>query len=336
MSCSRKKEATIKNITLITPLSGQLERNGDMMNSQILRAYSINEVSKQINIPTGTIRQWERDLQGLLNIPRTKQGARYYTEKEISLLNKIKEMREQDISKGMIRTLLKKHMNQDSEPTSETFEMTVQPIEEVAIQPQKDIQTDNFLEFNHALESFKENLLLEIKKEIDVSRNTLFEEIKNEFTNTSFEAVDEISKSIQRSDDKRKVDVLNISEMVMKASERTSETLTALSADIAKDSKATFEKLSKRMDLTVKVAEIENQNVLEKVSLTVNEAKADIKHMTQSLDTRQDDLIETLKELKQSTNDIQKIEEVFKVMISTYRDAAAAKEKKKKWWQLKS
>ena len=81
-----------------------------MNNSQILRAYSINEVSKKINIPTGTIRQWEKDLEGLLIIPRTKQGARYYTENEITLLNKIKEMREQNISKGMIRSLLEKHM----------------------------------------------------------------------------------------------------------------------------------------------------------------------------------------------------------------------------------
>ncbi|MBA9027137.1 MULTISPECIES: MerR family transcriptional regulator [Bacillaceae] len=307
-----------------------------MNNSQILRAYSINEVSKQINIPTGTIRQWERDLQGLLIIPRTKQGARYYTEKEITLLNKIKEMREQDISKGMIRSLLKKHMKIDSEPTSETFEMTIPPVEEISIQTSKGQQTDNMLEFNTALETFKENLLSEIKNEMDVSRNVLIEEIKNEFINVSFQTVDEISKSIQRSDDKRKVDVHEISEMVMKASERTSETFAALSVDIVKDSKATFEKLSKRMDLTVKVTEIENQNVLEKVSNTVQETKDEIRHITQSFDTRQDDLIESLNDLKQSTGEIKKIEEVFKVMISTYRDAAAAKEKKKKWWQLKS
>ncbi|MGX2959889.1 MerR family transcriptional regulator [Peribacillus sp. JNUCC 23] len=307
-----------------------------MNNSQILRAYSINEVSKQINIPTGTIRQWERDLQGLLIIPRTKQGARYYTEKEITLLNKIKEMREQDVSKGMIRSLLKKHMKNDSEPTSESFEMTIQPAEETSIQTSQSRQTDNMLEFNTALETFKENLLSEIKNEMVVSRNVLIEEIKNEFINASFQTVEDISKSIQRSDDKRKVEVHAISEMVMKASERTSETFATLSGDIVKDSKATFEKLSKRMDLTVKVAEIENQNVLEKVSQTVNEAKDDIRHITQSFDTRQDDLIESLNELKQSTGEIQKIEEVFKVMISTYRDAAATKEKKKKWWQLKS
>ena len=303
-----------------------------MNNSQFLRAYSINEVSKQINIPTGTIRQWERDLQGLLIIPRTKQGARYYTEKEITLLNKIKEMRDQDVSKGMIRSLLKKYINIDSEPTSETFEMTIQPSEE----PSKELQTENILEFNTVLETFKENMLTEIKHEMMLGRNKLIDEIKNEFSNASIQTIEEISKSIQRSDDNRKVEVHDISEVVMKASERTSESFATLSVDIVKDSKATFEQLSKRLDLSIKVAEIESQSVLEKVSQTVKETKDDIRNITQTFDTRQNDLIESLNELKQSTGEIQKIEEVFKVMISTYQDAAAAKEKKKKWWQLKS
>src|SRR6476659_3840087 len=88
-----------------------IERNGDMNNKQIVRAYSINEVSQKLNIPTGTIRQWEKDLNGLLTIPRTQQGARYYTENEIKTLAKVKEMREQNVNKGMIRNLLGKYLN---------------------------------------------------------------------------------------------------------------------------------------------------------------------------------------------------------------------------------
>ena len=61
-----------------------------MNNRQILRAYSINEVSKRINTPSGTIRQWEKDLEGLLVIPRTQQGARYYTDYENNIIHKIK------------------------------------------------------------------------------------------------------------------------------------------------------------------------------------------------------------------------------------------------------
>ena len=43
-----------------------------MKDNQILRAYSIKEVSRKINVPAGTIRQWEKDLNGVLAIPRSK------------------------------------------------------------------------------------------------------------------------------------------------------------------------------------------------------------------------------------------------------------------------
>ena len=114
-----------------------------MHNRQILRAYSIKEVSQRINTPTGTIRQWEKDLNGLLVIPRTQQGARYYTDNEIKMLKKIKEMREQNVSRGMIRSLLEKHLNPDSESDSDSFEMTVQPAQEIPLEPTKDIQVTN-------------------------------------------------------------------------------------------------------------------------------------------------------------------------------------------------
>ena len=100
-----------------------------MNNKQILRAYSIKEVSQIINIPTGTIRQWEKDLDGLLVVPRTQQGARYYTDNEITILKKVKEMREQHVSKGMIRSLLEKYLHKDSPPPSESFEMAIQPVQ---------------------------------------------------------------------------------------------------------------------------------------------------------------------------------------------------------------
>ncbi len=79
-----------------------------MNNNKIVRAYSIKEVSQKLNIPTGTIRQWEKDLSGILDIPRTQQGARYYTGyREIKTLAKIKEMREQNIQRNDSFLILK-------------------------------------------------------------------------------------------------------------------------------------------------------------------------------------------------------------------------------------
>ena len=122
------------------------------MNSrQMLRGYFIKEVSKKINTPIETIKQWEKDFNGLLVVPRTQQGARYYTNKEISLLNKIKKMCEQNANKEMIRSSLEKHgQNDDSELPSESLELkpldpltVLVPTTNVSIQPPKELNPNN-------------------------------------------------------------------------------------------------------------------------------------------------------------------------------------------------
>ena len=90
-----------------------------MKDNQILRAYSIKEVSRRINVPAGTIRQWEKDLNGVLIIPRSKQGARFYTEGEIAILKRIKERRDKNLSKEIIKDMLQKHLTQEKQPVSE-------------------------------------------------------------------------------------------------------------------------------------------------------------------------------------------------------------------------
>ena len=64
----------------------------------------------------------------------------------------------------------------------------------------------------------------EFKNELLLSKKELLDDIKNEFSTTSLQTVKELSKSIQRSNDKRKVEVLELSNTIMKASEHTSET----------------------------------------------------------------------------------------------------------------
>ena len=305
-----------------------------MNNRQIVRAYSINEVSQKLNIPTGTIRQWEKDLNGLLNIPRTQQGARYYTDHEIKTLAKVKEMREQNVSKGMIRKLLEKHLNSDhSEASSESLELAVQPAQEISIPASNEIQTSNMTDFNVAIASFKQDLMQEFKNELLLSKKELLDDIKNEFSNTSLQTVKELSKSIQRSNDKRKVEVLELSNSIMQASEHTSETFAALTDDLLRSSEVTYKQLSKQIDSSAKVAERDNQKVLKKVSQTLMETKNEIRNASKSFDAQQDYLIESINDLRQSQEEISKREEIFQSMLASYREVAAAK-KNKKWWKI--
>ena len=312
-----------------------------MNNRQILRAYSIKEVSKMINTPTGTIRQWEKDLQGLLVIPRTQQGARYYTDEEIKILNKIKEMRSQNISKGMIRSLLEKHLQIEakepgSEPSSEPLETSNLPVQEVAIAPveqQNYLQSSNVEALYTAMADFKQDLLTEFRHELQMSKHELLDGVKNEVSNSTLITVKEISKSIQRSNDKHKANVHEISNMIMKASEHTSETFGTLSEEIVKGSEAAYEKLSEHLTETVKLTDRRNHKAIEKVANTLKETKEDMEHLSDTLDSKQNKIIESLSELKQSQVDIKKREEEFQSMIESYREVAASK-RNRKWWKI--
>lgn len=312
-----------------------------MHNRQILRAYSIKEVSKMINTPTGTIRQWEKDLDGLLVIPRTQQGARYYTDEEIKILNKIKEMREQNVSKGMIRSLLEKYLQNERsdsvlEPDSETLKTSAVTSEKLAIgsvQQTNELQTSSLEAFYAAMADFKQDLLTEFKHELQMSKNDLVDEIKNEVSNSTLITVKEISKSIQRSNDKQKANVHEISNMIMKASEHTSEKFEAFSENILKGSEAAFEKLSEVMTESAKLTERRNHKAIEKVSNTVKEAKAEVENLSITFESQQEVLLDSINELKQSQEEIRRREEQFQEMIESYREVAAAK-RNKKWWKI--
>lgn len=337
------------------------------MINQMARAYSIKEVSKKISIPTGTIRQWEKDLTGLLVIPRTKQGARYYTDLEVELLTRIKEMREKNVGKEMIRTLLEKHLTGSSEPTSERFEISVplKPEETPASTSRQNADFDHFYRF---INDFKLEMLNEFRKELEQNRFMMLDDMKNELSKTALQTVNDVSKSIQRSNDKRKAEMQQLTEMVKdssirtsecfeslsadftKASELTSETFGSVSSELKKNSKQTSEKLAalsevllnnseqssvqiqKQLHKVTKIASLETSSALKNMVNKAEESNVEIRNMTSTLEKKQQELLDSIKELRMTKEDIQNREEVFQGMLNSFREVAAAK--KKKWWQV--
>ena len=55
-----------------------------------MKAYTLKEVSKIINITTSTLMSLGKRLSDLLEIPRSKQGATIYSDDEINKLLEIK------------------------------------------------------------------------------------------------------------------------------------------------------------------------------------------------------------------------------------------------------
>lgn len=251
-----------------------LEGAGINMESQFVRSYTIKEVSKMVNVPPGTLRQWEKDLLGLLTIPRTKQGARFYTENEIELLGKIKHMRDKNLSKDMIRELFQKHLDVNSEAGSEPFEASialVQQKNEEASTPPLQGNAQNLDNFFEAMEVYKQNLLRDVKEEIrNGIRKEVLEDVKKEISKGSLHTVRSLSDSIYKSSEKTKGEIKELSSSIEKASEQTSETVRALSHNIVKTSKGTSEKITSLADRLSESSELTSESIK---TLTRNLAK---------------------------------------------------------------
>ena len=301
-----------------------------MTTNQIIRAYSIQDVSKRIQVPTGTIRQWEKDLKGLLIIPRSKQGARFYTENEIAKLEKIKEMRSKNLSKDMIRMLLKKNMEENSEAFSESLKTAEPPktllpaIQEPVQQPA--LQAEEFMK---AMEVYKRELLDNMRLVLKDNRQTLIDEFRSEIGKGSLETVQGISRSIQRANEKRKSEIDSLAEQMAKASESASESAEALYVSISKVSEDTCEKMTKKMNRSSK----DYQSAINKAALTVKEAQKEIRTVSKALHQDQEHFVGTMNDnLKELTAVIRDREDAFQNLVTSFRHAAADKEKKA-WWK---
>ncbi|WP_409298890.1 MerR family transcriptional regulator [Peribacillus sp. SCS-26] len=307
-----------------------------MNKNQLLKAYSIKDVSKKINVPTGTIRQWEKDLNGLLVIPRSRQGARFYTDTEIMLLAKIKEMREKNLSKDMIRILMTKHMAGSSETDSES--LALKPVDNSpAVQSVEQTPAPagpNLDELFSSLETYKQNLLSEIKTEIKKQNRQMLEEVQNGIHESSLRTVQGLSKSISRANERRKTELTEIAESITDASIRHSETVASLSESIAKSSKGTYEQLSKRISESSKTASKDYKSLITSASSSLDKAQKDLIKMTRSLQEDQETLVDSFnKNMEQFNRNIQEREDVFQDMVTSFREVAAAKNNKK-WWKI--
>ena len=56
--------------------------------------FMISEAAKQVNVESHVLRYWEEELD--LTIGRTEMGHRYYTDKDLEIFQKIKELKKRN------------------------------------------------------------------------------------------------------------------------------------------------------------------------------------------------------------------------------------------------
>lgn len=74
--------------------------------------YLISEASRRLHVEAHVLRYWEEELQ--LEIPRNELGHRYYTEKQLALFQRIKELKELGYQLKAIRTSLHEEEEQEA------------------------------------------------------------------------------------------------------------------------------------------------------------------------------------------------------------------------------
>lgn len=253
------------------------------MKSPNIKTYTIQEICKLLGIPVGTIKRWEKDLDDLLTIPRTKQGARYYTNLELAKLIKIKNLRENNTSLEKIKDILleqeqnkREQVNKSTKPNTSvkpTAESELQPTEKTVPIPVLSDDNDNELsqnvefetavitrpnatyteqgqglpnleEFFNVMEAYKQNLLSDIKSEIrNGIRKEVIEEVKKEISKGSIHTVKTLSNSIYKLAENTKSDIQGLSQTIQETAENTTENIVTLSHIITATSENTSDSI---------------------------------------------------------------------------------------------
>jgi DNA-binding transcriptional MerR regulator len=288
-----------------------------------MKTFTLKEVSKKINATPGMLRKWEKEFAELLTIPRTKQGARIYTESEINQLAEIKHLYTQKFTSEMVRREL------ENKNKAEPLEIAEPPTNTIAVISDKDLtlpadesammKADLFFE---AMDTYKQTFLDEVREEIrNVLRKEVVEEVKKEIKNGTLTTVKSLSDSIYKSTANTKADLEEISENLERVSEQTSESLQYLSNSITNVSIETSEEiytLSKQLtDSTDELSRF--------VSITNNE----MVNLNESIVKEREVLIQ---DREQYRHEIRQREADFQDMLVSFRDVAASKEKK--WWKF--
>jgi DNA-binding transcriptional MerR regulator len=279
-----------------------------------MKTYTLKEVSKKINVTSATLRKWEKELDEYLEIPRTKQGARIYSQVEIELLLEIKQLYENKHSTATILQILR------DGPEPQELSLVSQNISKVA---EKEIAIKNADEFFAAMDTYKQTFLNEVKEEIrNVLRKEVVDEVKKEIINGATYTVNSISETISQATSTTKSELGELSIHLDKNIEQTTERLLYLSKSIVNASQETSEEiytLSKQLSEST-----------EELAHYVDITNTEIVSLSEAIEKDRED---RGKERDLFRYEITQREAAFQNLLTSFRDVAVAT-KEKKWWKF--
>jgi DNA-binding transcriptional MerR regulator len=298
-----------------------------------LRTYTLKETSKIINVPASTIKQWEKDLNGLLTIPRSKQGARIFSEIEIDLLLQIKHGEDNNWGKAEIRERLRQQQDPSySENDDITIHLPTFSIEE-AISGETaseetfsevplEISQWNQEQFFKAMDQYKKTFLNEVKDEIrSVVRTEVVEEVKKEISKGNVYTVKSLSDSLYKASANMQDEMKELSFTLQKTADLTDKTFIKIDKSISQQSLETSEEF---YSISKQLAETSDE-----LSHYIDVTNRELSTLTETLEAQHEYFLEDREKFR---HEVTQREIAFQGMLTSFREAAAVKEKK--WWKL--
>ena len=164
---------------------------------------TITELGQLLGVHFNTIRQWEKQFD--IIVPRSKdtQRSRYYTEKEIDIFTKIKDLRNENMSIDNIKRLLNRDLD-----AIEQEEQAIQslPLSEVSTSEMKDLIINIILDREQQL---KEEFRKEIQEELEKREQSIIEQVTQKHLEQIQSENDRLIKYIEGTRGKEKKNIFN-------------------------------------------------------------------------------------------------------------------------------
>jgi DNA-binding transcriptional MerR regulator len=298
-----------------------------------LRTYTLKETSKIINVPASTIKQWEKDHNDLLTIPRSKQGARIFSDIEIDLLQQIKHWEDNNLRKTDISERLKQQQDpSDSEDDDITVELPFFTIEDAVNEGTVRDETEsevplelsqwNQEQFFKAMDQYKKTFLNEVKDEIrSVVRTEVVEEVKKEISKGNVYTVKSLSDSLYKASANMQDEMKELSFTLQKTADFTDKTFNRIDKSISQQSLETSEEF---YSISKQLAETS-----EELSHYIDVTNRELSTLTETLEAQHEYFLEDREKFR---HEVTQREIAFQGMLTSFREAAAVKEKK--WWKF--
>ncbi|MCM3033860.1 MULTISPECIES: MerR family transcriptional regulator [unclassified Niallia] len=316
-----------------------------------MNIYSIHEASQKLTTSPKTLKQWENKFKELLVIPRTKNGARFYTDKELSLLLEVKNLYAEkrnttEVKKTLSMILQPKEAKQEQDVA--TKEMTPPVLEEAAANEiqiihnddlitkiDRNTEDDNQLQvLLSSLETYKQDFLHEVKQEIrNGIKQEVLETISTEIQAGKTETIEKLSSALADHKDAAKEEMEHIAEIVHTSTQKTTDDYESIKTNIRKlsqISKAERKTYSKQW-----TAATTSTKEIKAMMDHLSKSNSEINKTVEQLHKNDRMLMEAIQvEREQMSKDIKDREKSFQELVQSFRQTAVAEPPKKTWWKI--